>query len=137
MGKLTRQAGMVFLFSLFVWLALIGLATAANEVFLSTDTAESEVTYVIQFESGVKGNIDKIRITLPPGTNAANARLGRLFIGDKESEGDDDHKNDVTLSVDPLDPNTLIVDLRDERDVKAGTKILVELFNLNNPMVGI
>lgn len=112
------------------------LAGAANELFLSTDTAESEATYVIQFEASVKGNIDKIRVTLPPGTNAANARLGRLIIGDKVFQGDEDDKNDVTLSVDPSDPNTLIVDLRDERNVKAGTKILVELFNLNNPVAG-
>lgn len=136
MGKLTRQAGIVLSFSLFVWLALIGLATAANEVFLSNDTAQSEVTYVIQFEAGVKGHLDKIRIVLPPGTNAANAALGRLIIGDKLFEGDEDDKKDVKLSVDPLNPNTLIVDLKDEREVKAGSTVRVELFNLNNPVAG-
>jgi len=134
MGKLTRQAGIVLSFSLFVWLALIGLATAANEVFLSTDTAESEATYVIQFESGVKGNIDKIKIKLPPGANAANAVLGRVMVRDKVFEDDGEHRRDVRLSVDVGNPDTLIVDLHDHRSVKPGTEIRVELFNLNNPL---
>src|SRR3990167_7485221 len=117
-----------------IFLGLISVAHATNEVFLSTDTAESEATYVIRFESGVKGNIDKIRVTLPPGSNAANAALGRLFIGDKGFEGDDEHKKDVQLSLDG--PDTLVIDLKDDRNVKVGTKILVELFNLNNPVAG-
>jgi len=133
MGKLTRQAGIVLSFSLFVWLALIGLATAANEVFLSTDTAESEVTYVIQFDTSVRGNIDKIRIALPPGANAANAALGRLVIREKIFESDEEDNNDVKLSVDPFYPNVLIVDLRNDREAKPGTRIRIELFNLNNP----
>jgi len=136
MLKPTRFSFFVSFVCLLALLAVAGRALAVNEVFLSNDTAESEATYVVQFEAGVKGNIDKMRITLPPGTNAANARLGRLIIGDKVFEGDDDHKNDTTLSVDPLDSNTLIVDLRDERNVKAGQKVLVELFNLNNPGAG-
>ena len=129
MGKLTRQAGIVLSFSLFVWLALIGLATAANEVFLSTDTAESEVTYVIQFDTAVKGNIDKIRIALPPGMNPANAALGRLVIREKIFESDEEDNNDVKLSVDPFDPNALIVDSRNDREAKPGTRIRIELFN--------
>src|SRR3990172_6763368 len=130
MSHVTR----IFFYFILFSLSLIPLASAANEVFLSTDTAESEATYVIQFESTVKGNIDKIRIMLLPGTNAANAALGRVIIGDKVFEGDAQHKQDVQLSLDP--PDTLIVDLRDERSVQAGTKILVELFNLNNPVGG-
>ncbi len=42
-----------------IFLSLVSVAHAANELFLSNDTAESEATYVIQFESGVNGNIDK------------------------------------------------------------------------------
>ena len=128
--SMQRSALAAMLFFL-AWLAPVSPVMAANEVFLSTDTAESEATYVIQFEATVKGNIDKIRITLPPGTNAANARLGRLFIGDKGFEGDDEHKKDVQLSLDG--PDTLVIDLKDDRSVKPGTKILVELFNLKNP----
>jgi len=135
MGKLTRQAGIVLSFSLFVWLALIGLATAANEVFLSTDTAESEATYVIQFDTSVRVNIDKIRIALPPGANAANAALGRLVIREKIFESDEEDNNDVKLSVDPLNSD-LIVDLRNDREAKPGTRIRIELFNLNNPVAG-
>jgi len=131
-NSMQRSALVAMLFFL-AWLAPVSSAMATNEVFLSTDTAESEVTYVIQFDTAVKGHLDKIRITLPPGTNAANAALGRLIIGDKDFEGDNDHKKDVQLSV---DGDTLIIDLRDERNVKVGTKILVELFNLNNPVAG-
>ncbi len=119
-----------------IGLCLASPAKATNEVFLSNDTAQSEVTYVIQFDTTLKGHIDKIRIALPPGTNAANAALGRLIIGDKMFEGDEDDMKDVKLSVDPFDPNALIVDLRDERNVKPGTRIRVELFNLNNPLAG-
>ena len=134
MLKPARWSIFVAFVCILTWFALASLAIAANEVFLSTDTAESEATYVIQFESGVKGNIDKIRVTLPPGSNAANAALGRLFIGDKGFEGDDEHKKDVQLSLDG--PDTLVIDLKDDRSVKVGTKILVELFNLNNPVAG-
>lgn len=116
--------------SLSLWLVLVDLAGASNEVFLSNDTGQSEATYVIQFETGVNGNLDKIRLTLPPGTNAASAGLGRLSIGDKKFEGDDD----IQLSLDP--PDTLIVDLKDKRTVKPGTIIRVELFNLMNPVAG-
>jgi hypothetical protein len=75
-----------------IFLCLISVAHATNEVFLSTDTAESEVTYVIQFEATVKGNIDKIKIKLPPGANAANAVLGRVMVKDKVDEDDGEHK---------------------------------------------
>jgi len=51
-------------------------------------------------------------------------------------EDDGKHKKDVKLSVDPLDSDTLIVDLHDSRSVKPGTEIRVELFNLNNPVAG-
>ena len=136
MPKSSRSFLLTSLLCLLAALAPASLAMASNEVFLSNDTAQSELTYVVQFGVGVKGNLSKIRIGLPPGTNAANARLGRLIIADKVFEGDDDHKNDATLGVDSSDPNALIVNLRDERDVKVGTKILVELFNLNNPVAG-
>ncbi len=119
-----------------IFLGLISVAHAANEVFLSTDTAESEVTYVIQFDTAVKGNIDKIRIALPPGMNPANAALGRLVIREKIFESDEEDNNDVKLSVDPFDSNALIVDLRNDREAKPGTRIRIELFNLNNPPVG-
>jgi len=134
MLKRANRLSFTLILFLLTWLVPAGWAHAANEVFLSTDTAESEATYVIRFESGVKGNIDKIRITLPAGSNAANAALGRLFIGDKGFEGDDDHKKDIQLSLDG--PDTLVIDLKDGRSVKAGTEIRVELFNLNNPVAG-
>ncbi|MFQ5902549.1 MAG: beta strand repeat-containing protein, partial [Candidatus Binatia bacterium] len=137
MLKSARHTLWISIVCLFATLALANLATAANGVFLSNDTAESEVTYVVQFEATVKGHIKKIVIALPPGTNAANAALGRLIIGDEVFEDDDgEDKKDVTLSVDPSDPDTLIVDLKDKEKVKVGEKILVELFNLNNPVAG-
>ena len=137
MSKSIEQSLFVATLFLLAWLVPLSSATAANEVFLSTDTAESEATYVVQFETTIKGHIDKIRVALPPGANAANARLGRLIIGDKVFQGNEDDQNDATLSLDLLDANTLIVNLRDERDVKPGTRILVELFNLHNPVEGI
>lgn len=134
MKKRACRQRFITLISLLIFLTLATSALAMNEVFLSNDTAQPEVTYVVQFETTVKGHIDKIRITFP--MNVANAALGRVIIGDKVFQGDEDDEKDVTLSVDPLDPNTLILDLRDERNVKAGTKVLVELFNLNNPVAG-
>ncbi len=136
MWRFPRGAALKYALILLVGLVPVSLALAANEVFLSNDLAESEVTYIIHFDTTIKGKIDTIRITLPPGSNAANAALGRVLIGDKDFEEDDDHKNDVSLSVDPLNPDTLIVDLKDEREVKIGSQVRVELFNLNNPVAG-
>ena len=82
MSHVVRFFFLVALFSI----SLIRPASATNEVFLSNDTAESEATYVIQFETTVTGQIDKIRIALPPDTNAANAALGRLMIETHRSQ---------------------------------------------------
>ena len=69
-------------FLLSAWPAVVGSATASNQIFLSNDTAGSEVTYVIEFETTVKNrSVDKIRIALPPDANAGKAELGRLLVG--------------------------------------------------------
>lgn len=123
MEKLARPLGLLLMVSLLTWLSPASSARASSEVFLSSDTAQSKVTYVIQFETTVTGQIDKIRIALPPDTNAANAALGRLMIRDTSIAG----------SVAPSDPDTLIVDFAIVEHVKVGTRIGVELFNLSNP----
>src|SRR3990172_5224908 len=111
--KLFSRFLLVSVLSFLVLLMSVTSALAANEVFLSNDVAESEVTYVVQFEATVKGNIDKIKIKLPSGANPANAVLGRVMVKDKVEEDDGEHKKDVKLSVDPLDSDTLVVDLHD------------------------
>jgi hypothetical protein len=114
---------------LFTLLGVANVAPAANEVFLSNDAAEAEVTYVISFQTLAKGNVDKFRITLPPGTNAADARLGRLVVNGV------DVGNNVVLSVDPLDSNSLIADSNSPLGNIAGAMVRIELFHLTNPPV--
>jgi len=87
MLKRANRLLFTLILSLLTWLVPVSLALAANGVFLSNDTAESEATYVVQFEATAKGHIEKIIIALPLGTNAANAALGRVIIGDKVFEG--------------------------------------------------
>src|SRR3989338_1199866 len=134
MVRSSRRLGLILSVYLFA-LVVPSLALAADEVLLSNDLAESEATYGIRFETTVKGKVDKFRITLPAGTNAAAAVLGRVYLGKKAFEGDET-KHSPDLSVDLLDPNTLIMDLKDSREVKAGSAILIELFNLANPVAG-
>ena len=124
-------------FLLSAWPGVVRSEIASNQIFLSNDTAGSEVTYGIQFETTVKNkSVDKIRITLPPGANAGNADLGRLLMGRNELEDDAGKKNDAKVKVDPVDPNTLIVDFKGSYSIKPGTRIFVELFNLTNPPAG-
>src|SRR5262245_22103560 len=122
MSKSASRSALIVILSFSTWLAPVSVARAANGVFLSNDAAESEVTYVLQFAAGVNGKIQQIRIALPPGTNGGSAALGRVLIGD------DENQNDTVLSV--AGPDTLVIDLRDDREVKPGTKILVEIFKL-------
>src|SRR5262249_8915972 len=128
MSKSASRSALIVILSFSTWLAPVSVARAANGVFLSNDAAESQVTYVIEFAAGVNGKIQQIRIALPPGTNGGRAALGRVVVGD------DDAQNDAQISLEAL--NTVVVDLRDDREVKPGTKILVELFNLHNPVAG-
>ncbi|MBI2998898.1 MAG: tail fiber domain-containing protein [Deltaproteobacteria bacterium] len=124
-------------FLLSAWPGVVRSEIASNQIFLANDTAGSEVTYGIQFETTVKNkSVDKIRITLPSGANTGNAELGRLLVGRNELEDDAGKKNDAKVKVDPVDPNTLIVDLKGSYSIKPGTRILVELFNLTNPPAG-
>lgn len=82
--KLSCRFVLISLFFLLAWLAPVTSALAANEVFLSNDTVESEATYVVQFEATVKGNIDKIKIKLPP---RGQCRQRRAWQGDGEGQG--------------------------------------------------
>ena len=136
MLKLTRQPALMFLLSLMVltWLSLSTPAMAASGVFLSNDTALAEATYIMQFDTLSRGRIDEIHVTLPSGTNAANAVIGRLVIDDKVFESDARDRDDVRLRLDG--PDTLIVDLIGAPNVRAGTQIRIELFNLKNPAAG-
>ncbi|PYM12431.1 MAG: hypothetical protein DMD81_24020, partial [Candidatus Rokuibacteriota bacterium] len=108
------------------------LATA-GEVFLSNDVALSDVTYVIQFDATVAGRIGTIRLLLPEGTEAARARLGRLTIGDTALPVEQDA---ATLTVDPSTSNAVRAGLTVPRQVTAGSRIRIELFNLKNPTGG-
>jgi len=124
----------VLAFLLSAWPGVVRSETASNQIFLSNDTAGSEVTYGIQFETTVKNkSVDKIRITLPPGANAGNADLGRLLMGRNELEDDVGRRNDAKVKV---DADTLIVDFKGSYSIKPGTRIFVELFNLTNPPAG-
>jgi hypothetical protein len=110
-----------------VWLSTHALA--ANEVYLSNDADQSEVTYILNVQTTANGSVRKFRITLPPGTNAANARLGRLLVGTN------DFSATGTLSVDPLDSNTVIADFGSQLNIRNLTS-RIELLNLTNPLPG-
>ena len=126
MNRLRRLSALALVPALFIWLGSTPPASAANAVFLSNDVAESEVAYVIQVQSLVARHIAKVRILLPPDTDAAHAALGRISIG----------STSITGSVALLDPDALLVDLGGARDIAAATPIRVELFNLKNPPAG-
>ena len=66
---------------IFMLLGVVNLAVAANEVYLSNDADQAEVTYILNVQTLANGAVRRFRITLPPGTNAANARLGRFLVG--------------------------------------------------------
>jgi hypothetical protein len=102
---------------------------AANAVFLSNDTAQSPATYVVEFNPSVRGSIDKIRLTFPSGSNPANVALGRVHVSGKAYEN-------AAISVDPIDANTLIVDLRRSVRATPATTLRIELFNFSNPPAG-
>jgi hypothetical protein len=130
-----RVVALLVTMALFIWGPIAaGAGHTINEVFLSNHIAQSEVTYVIQFESGVRDLLDQISISLPSGSNAAHAAVGRLVIADKVFNGDD-----LLLTGDSFNADTLIVILlgRDQRRVvNVGTRVTVELFNLRNPSAG-
>lgn len=117
------------LLSIFLSAYSISPAAAANEVYLSNDADQSVVTYILNVQTVANGSVRRFRITLPPGTNAANARLGRLLVGTN------DFSSTGTIAVDPLDTSTLIVDLGSQTNLRNLTSRL-ELLNLTNPLPG-
>src|SRR3989337_3046244 len=70
------------------FLVLPSLAGAWSGVFQSNNAAQLQATYIVQFETKIWGKIDKISMTFPAGTNAANAVLGRIMVNDKVTEDD-------------------------------------------------
>ncbi len=119
-------ASVVIILSL---LLLGGWANAANEVYLSSDADQSEATYVLNLETTANGAVRKFRITLPQGTNASAARLGRFIVGTT------DLSNVGKLTMDPSDNNTLIADLTTQLNIRNVTS-RIELFDLRNPVAG-
>jgi hypothetical protein len=117
-------------------LILPGLALAWNGAFLSTNAAGSQATHIVRFETTIWGEMDKISMTFPPGTNAAKSALGRVMVNDRVSEDDGKGRDDHKLVVDSKNPNFLVVDLRHSRRVWKGSIVLIELFNLTNPPPG-
>ena len=129
MQRFTFRVLLTSVIFIFVLLGAVRWAAAANEVYLSNDADQSEVTYVLNVETLANGPVRKFRITLPPDTNAASARLGRVLVGST------DYSASATLTVDPLDSNSVIVDLGAQQNMKK-LRSHIELFNLNNPLPG-
>ena len=117
-------------------LASVGTAHAASAVFLSNDIAESGATYIVQFDTGTTGPVNSIHISLPPGTNAAGAALGRVLVKGKVAESDSNSSQEHQLFLDNTDPDALILDLKGMAKLLAGTRLRIELFNLVNPAAG-
>ena len=118
------------------FLVLPSLAGAWSGVFQSNNAAQLQATYIVQFETKIWGKIDKISMSFPDKTDASKAVLGRIMVNDKVTEDDGKGRDDHKLLVDPKNPNTLLVDLRQSRHVWRGSIVLVELFNLTNPPPG-
>jgi endosialidase-like protein len=133
MFRLARRAALVTAVALAALVAPSTPVAATSEVFLSNDVALSEVTSVIQFDTTVTGKIGKIRVLLPSGSNAGNARLGRLSIGDVALEVG---RGDATLTADPSNASAVIAEITIPRPVPAASRIRVELFHLSNPTPG-
>jgi len=116
--------------------AFPSIASAWQGVFLSNNAAQLQATYIVRFETKIWGRIDKISMTFPPGTDASKAVLGRIMVNDKVTEDDGKGSDDHKLLVDSMNPNILLVDLRQSRRVWRGSILLIELFNLINPPAG-
>src|SRR5262249_53510590 len=99
-------------------------SVAASEVFLSNDTALSEVTSVVQFDTTVPGKIGTIRVLLPAGSNAGAARLGRLTIADVALQVE---RGDATLTVDSSSANAVLVATATPGPVQPGSGTRVTL----------
>jgi hypothetical protein len=68
-----RQLVAAPLVCLVILLSLFGPVFAAGDVFMSNDTAESEVTYVVQVEAAVTALMATLVVVLPPDTTAARS----------------------------------------------------------------
>ena len=129
MAKSQRWYLFLSMMTVSTWLSSVEPAQAVNRVYLSNDTAQAPATYVIEFNPSVVGVIDKIRFTFPAGSVPNQAALGRVHIAGEAYE-------DAQVSVDPLDANRLIVDLKKSAIATVGERFRIELFNLTNPAGG-
>jgi len=127
-----RQLNSVVLAPVLSVLALLVAlpAQADNRAFVSTSLETSQASYLLEFSAATGGAVDKFRLTFPAGTLGGSVGLVNLLIGKKSA------KQPTVTSIDPLDPNTLLIDVPKTAKVGAGVPIILELMGLTNPIAG-
>jgi len=125
------QAVLITLLCLLCWLGGLRPAQAENSVFPSNSVSGSTATYVLQFESSVNGSVTNMEIVFPPDTLLGGTPgVGTPIFAGKPVKGT------VTATVDPLDPDTLLVNLAKAGKLKRGIKNQIDVFNITNPAPG-
>jgi hypothetical protein len=127
-----RQLNFVVLLPLLCLLAVLFTipAQADNRAFLSTSLETSQASYLLEISPAVGGTVDKLRLQFPAGMLGSSVGLVSMLINGKPA------KSTTLTTVDPVDPNVLIIDVPKTTAIKAGVKVILELMGLTNPIAG-
>ena len=91
-------------------------AQAQNRDFMSTSLELSDASHLLEFSPATGGTVDKLRVRFPAGMLSGGVVLVNLLIGGKAA------KSPVLTSVDPSDPNVLLLDVPKTVKIKAGCR---------------
>ena len=106
-------------------------ALAQNQLFQSTELADSKATFVLQFTTSTNGNADKINIAFPPGTlTGATPGIGTLVVAGRLL------RLSASPSIDPGHPDTLIIEPPATLNLKPGMSFEIPIYGLINPIAG-
>ena len=103
---------------------------AVNRIFFSTNLEGSQSSQLLEFAPAVGGAVDKFKLHFPSGMLGGGVGLVSLLINGKPA------KSPTLTMIDPLDANTLIVDVPKTTKIGRGVQIILELMGLTNPMAG-
>jgi hypothetical protein len=123
-----------FVLTLTLCILLFGsarFALAQNQLFQSTELADSKATFVLQFTTSTNGNADKIKIAFPAGTlTGTTPGIGTLVVAGRLL------RLPSSPSIDPGHPDTLIIEPPATLNLKPGMSFELPIYGLINPVAG-
>ncbi|GEM_PF-3359533 len=108
----------------------VSAARAENRAFVSNDFEFSEATYLLQFSTATRNDLDKMQVVLPVGMLQNGVNVRSVIVAGKPVK-----ESDVSIA-NTDEHDTILIDIAKTTAVKPGTEIQIEIFGIKNPEAG-